>query len=481
MTRLGKSSIIAATANLLLLFLLTGVMPYDQRQLHYFNLAEAQEAIEEEVIEGAIEEEEEEEEACIDYDSAENTIAINCDGSFLDVVQAINDDPDILEDLGNGEYLLNANLEVADGVTFEMNSNEDDGLQYLKIAGANGIIVQGRIEISGIIITSWDTEANSPIFQTDTGSVPRAFINLRGSEGGFVHNSEIAYLGYQEFGRRGFDLFGDGPSHDLEIRGSEFHNMWFAFYSRGAYNIVVDGNEYYDNIKYALDPHSGTHDMTITNNWLHDNPIGVICSDRCYNILIEENLVEHNTDYGIFLSRNMYDSIVRDNHVSNNPSGITVSESPNNQIYNNTIEGATRSGIRLFNPELPDDGVTEGNLVYNNVISSSDDGISAARSHDNILENNMFSNIQSSEYSLSGDSSIIIRGQHFDNALITAEGSATENVVEIVDSGIIEVIEGESDGGGEEESEGELHNTDSEPYRRTLSDGDSITVNSSSS
>ena len=483
MTRLGKTSIIAGTANLLL-FLLTGVMPYDQQQLHYFNLAEAQEAIEEEAeeeeveVEDEEEEEEEEEGACIDYDSTENTIVINCDGSFLDVVQAINDDPEILEDLGNGEYLLNANLEVADDVSFEMNSDEDD-LQYLKIAGANGIIVNGRIEISGIIITSWDTEANSPIFQTITGSVPRAFINLRGSEGGFVHDSEIAYLGYQEFGRRGLDLFGDGPSHDLEIRGSKFHNMWFAFYSRGAYNIVVDGNEYYDNIKYALDPHSGTHDMNITNNWLHHNPIGAICSDRCYNILIEGNLVEHNTDHGIFLSRNMYDSIVRDNHVSNTPSGITVSESPNNQIYHNTIEGATRSGIRLFNPELPDDGVTEGNLVYNNVISSSDDGISAARSHDNILESNTFSDIESSEYRLSGGSSIIIRGQHFDNALIGQEGSATENVVEIVDSGIIEVIEGESD--GEEESEGELHNTKSEPYRRTLSDGDSITVKSSSS
>jgi mannuronan 5-epimerase len=480
MTRLGKTSTIAGTANLLLFFLLTGVMPYDQQQLHYFNLAEAQEATEEEVIEGAIEEEaaEEEEEVCIDYDSAENTIAINCDGSFLDVVQAINDDPEILEDLGSGEYLLNANLEVADGVTFEMNSN-DDGLQYLKIAGANGIIVQGRIEISGIIITSWDTEANSPIFQTITGSVPRAFINLRESEGGFVHNSEIAYLGYQEFGRRGFDLFGDGPSHDLEIRGSKFHNMWFAFYSRGAYNIVVDGNEYYDNIKYALDPHSGTHHMSITNNYLHHNPIGVICSDRCYNILIEGNRVEHNTDHGIFFSRNMYNSVARNNYVFNTPSGITVSESPNNQIYNNTIEGATRSGIRLFNPELPDDGVTEGNLVYNNVISSSDDGISAARSNDNILENNMFYNIQSSEYSLSGDSSIIIRDQQFDNALIAAEGSATENVVEIVDSGIIEVIEGESDGG--EEDEGESYDTDSEPYRRTLSDDDSITVTSSSS
>ena len=62
--------------------------------------------------------------------------------------------------------------------------------------------------------------------------------------------------------------------------------------------------------------------------------------------------------------------------------------------------------------------------------------------------------------------------------MIAEAGSAPRNVVEIVDSGTIEVTEGETDGG--EEGEGNLYNTDSEPYRRTLSDGDSITVNSSS-
>src|SRR5918995_2001699 len=301
MSILSKNSITVTTAAaIILLFIITGIIPYGYHQQNHLRFTA-------EAGEGG---------PCIDYETSENTIAINCNASFLDVVQTIND-PQILEEQEeeeNGQYILNANLEVADGVTFAMTSNED-GLQYLKIAGANGIIVHGRIEISGITITSWDTETDSPVSQTETGSVPRAFINLRGSEGGFVHDSEIAYLGYQDFGRRGFDLFGDGPSHDLEIRGSKFHDMWFAFYSRGAYNITVDGNEYYNNIKYALDPHSGTHDMSITNNWLHHNPIGAICSDRCYNILIEGNLVEYNTDYGIFLSRNTHDSIARNNQI----------------------------------------------------------------------------------------------------------------------------------------------------------------------
>jgi len=400
MTNLLKTSTIVATA--ILLFLLTGLMPYEQKHIRFS--AEA----------GG---------ACIDYDQTENTINVNCNASFVDVVQTIND-PKILENLGNGEYILNSKLEVADAVTFEMTSG-GDGLQYLKIAGENGIIVYGKILTDGVKITSWNASSNNVVPQDMNGTVRRGYIQFAASEGSQIINSEFGYLGDVEPGRRGFDLLGDGgePSHDIVIRNSKFHDMWFAFYSNGGYNITIDGNEYFNNIKYALDPHTVTHDMNITNNYLHHNPIGAICSDRCYNILIEGNLVEHNTDYGIFFSRNTHDSIARNNQIYNATTGIMVSESSNNQIYNNTIEGAS-SGIRLFNPVVPDDGFTENNLVYNNTIIGSQNGIVATRSHDNIVQNTTFLDIESSQYRLSGDSSIII-SQQFDNALISQDGSVT--------------------------------------------------------
>ena len=472
MSILSKNSITGATA--ILLFIITGLIPYEHHHHHHLRFT----------AEGG---------ECIDYEASENTITIECNASFLDVVQTIND-PDILENVGDSEYILNANLEVADDVSFAMTSNQD-GLQYLKIIGANGIIVYGKILIYGVKITSWDISDEDVIQQNINGTIGRGYVQFAASEGAEIINSEFGYLGYVEPGRRGFDLLGGGaPSHDMVIRGSKFHDMWMAFYSRGAYNITVDGNEYYNNIKYALDPHTGTHDMNITNNWLHHNPIGVICSDRCHNILIEGNLVEHNADHGIYFSRNMHDSIVRNNNVYNTTSGITVSESPNNQIYNNTIEGAISQGIRLFNPDIPDDGLTEDNFVYNNSIIDSENGISAIRSHDNIVGNTTFSDIESSEYRLSGNSSIMIRGQYFDSALISDDGSEIGSQIEIASSGIIDVIEGarsdgEEDGGDEEEDEdddegdedegeGELYNTYNEPYRKRLSDGDNITVSS---
>jgi len=475
MANLDKNSI-TTVAIVILLFLLTGLTPY-----HYppyiSVIAQTGEL------------------ACIDYDESENTILIDCNASFQEVVQTIND-PGILESPGNGEYILNANLEVADGITFAMTST-GDGLQYLKLAGDNGIIVYGKILIDGVKITSWDISDEDVIPQDMNGATSRGYVRFAGSEGSQIINSEFGYLGSSSasgggVGRRGFDLHGDGPSHDMVIRGSKFHDMWMAFYSNGAYNIVVDGNEYYNNILYALDPHTGTYNMTITNNYLHHNPIGVICSLDCYNILIEGNRVEHNTRVGIFFSRNMHDSIARDNYVYNSTTGIVASESPNNQIYNNTVEGTTSEGIRLINPALADDGLTENNFVYNNTIINSEDGIEAVRSQDNILEGNTLSNIQSSEYRLTGGSSYIIREQHFDNALISSAGSGTDNHVEIVDSGMIQVREGEiteedeeEDGGevgdNEEEEEFEVlsYNTDIEPYTRNFSSDEDITVNSS--
>ena len=418
---------------------------------------------------------------CIEYDSAENTINVDCDyASFGDVIEAINDQS-VLERLEeDGEYLLKANLRIADGGIFEMNSN-GDGLQYLKIAGENGIIVHGTILINGVKITSWDVSSNDIVHQDRDGSVSRGYIQFDASKGSEIINSEFAYLGYNEKGKRGFDLhgegtsrFGYGPSTDMVIRGSNFHHMWRAFYSTGAYNITIDRNEYHHNLNYAVYPHSGTHDMSITNNWVHHNPIGIICSVNCSNILIEGNKVENNTRAGIFFSRNMSDSIARDNQIYNATSGIIVSESSNNQIYDNTIEAATSEGILLFNPSEPDDGFTEDNLAYNNTILSSTSGINATRSYHNILENNKFSNIKSGEYLLTRNSSIIIVDRDFDNVSITEGGSATDNLVEIAYSGTIEVTETNDQG----VTERNFYNTDNEPYRKRLSNGQNIIVNS---
>lgn len=390
---------------------------------------------------------------CASFNESAWTIEIECDATLEDIDEGLSDNEILHGD--SDEWILNANILVQDGATLII-----DGGNWLKITDDYGIIVDGELKVEGVKITSWDEGEDKVIEQDSHGSQQRAFIHIRDSEGVRIKDSEFAYLGYNEPGKRGLDVFGE-PSSNIEITDSEFHNMWMAFYSREASDIVIDGNEYHHNVKYALDPHTGTSDMQVTNNHLHHNPIGVICSLDCYQILIEGNEVNDNGKVGIFLSRNMHDSIVRDNELYNEEFGIVVSESPDNEIYNNEIE-ASDTGILLFNPEEPDDGETEGNLIRDNSIMEADFGIRAARSQGNVLESNEFFGIGSSEYQMAGSSAFEIRNQDFDNDEIA--GNAGTNTVEISGSGVIEV-------------DGDEHDTDRGAYERELSQ-DSIVLDS---
>jgi mannuronan 5-epimerase len=207
-----------------------------------------------------------------------------------------------------------------------------------------------------------------------------------------ITNSEIAYLGYEGgygAGRTGL-RYEDGDGSVL--KGNDIHDLWFALYTRGTGGLVVEDNHVHNNGHYGLDPHTGTHDMIIRNNTVHDNgSTGIICSLDCYNIIIEDNKVYNNTKWGIMFSRNMFDSVARNNIVSNELRGIIVSESHDNEVYNNTIS-SSGSGIEVdedsynniihdntmidipnqSNALFVENGAAEQNTFYSNVLFDTD-------------------------------------------------------------------------------------------------------------
>ena len=85
---------------------------------------------------------------------------------------------------------------------------------------------------------------------------------------------------------------------------------------------------------YEFEPHTGTHDMIIRNNTVHDHgAMGIICSLDCHNIVIENNKVSNSAGSGITFSRNLTNSIARNNYVHNEDQCIFVSQSHNNKVY----------------------------------------------------------------------------------------------------------------------------------------------------
>jgi mannuronan 5-epimerase len=300
--------------------------------------------------------------SCINYDRSDRMIELACDTTFEQLARNIGDDSAI-KNLGNGEYLLSASIKVTEksrltialpAVAWIKISNEGSPQYNINVEG-------GRMDINGVKITSWDPAKNSTVDQNKRGSVPRPYIHEQDARGGVIQNSELGYLGYEGGHLRGLSFV--DKSTDVEIRNSVFHHFWYAFYSNGASNFTLDGNTYHDNHLYAIDPHTGTHDMNITNNHVYNNPgSGIICSIDCSNILIENNMIHDNGKNGINLSRNMHDSIVRNNTIWDSPRGIVIHDSKGNEVYGNTIHNVSE-GIHYTDVQ-----VTK-NKVYNNTIS----------------------------------------------------------------------------------------------------------------
>jgi mannuronan 5-epimerase len=335
---------------------------------------------------------------CITLDSDEengkNTIAVSCShpSTLTDIYNSIQNQ-EILKREDNSTrstWILDATLIVEKDSTLVINSSDTKWLKIL--AGdkngdgdrdiVNSITVFGNLIIDSVKITSWDPKNNDVIkFEVDilpsrefehTGidAIPRPYIKTEDETTGTMNitNSEIAYLGYEcGSGCSGISYYGNNGTSI--VKNNEIHHDRFGFYSVGVGSVVLEDNNVHDNFMYGFDPHTATHDMIIRNNTVHDHgAMGIICSLDCYNITIEGNEVYNSAGSGIMFSRNMSDSVARNNDVHDEEKCIFLSQSPNNEVYDNDISNCESQGIYLYHNSI-------GNKVYNNTLTNATEGI----------------------------------------------------------------------------------------------------------
>jgi poly(beta-D-mannuronate) C5 epimerase len=323
--------------------------------------------------------------SCISYNPTARTITVSCTSARLSDVFNDLHDGSILAKQAPGTWFLDANLVIAKGATFHIDSTDTKWLKIsskvtrstdvARLAPAYWIDVHGSLKIDSVKITSWDPTTN--YYARTNGSrtgadvfilgAPRPSIVVENNATGTtdITNSEIAYLGYEQGKHKGgsglsYYYGGDGSV----IRNNIIREVYFGLYTFDVGHMIVENNIIRNSGHYGLDPHTGTHDMIIRNNIVYNNNgSGIICSLNCYNILIENNKVHDNAGDAIDFSRNMYNSIARNNIVYNEPSGVFVSQSHNDQIYNNTIY-KSRSGINVNSGSF-------NNKIFGNTISNS--------------------------------------------------------------------------------------------------------------
>jgi mannuronan 5-epimerase len=346
-------------------------------------------------------------ESCVSYDPPNRTITIKCQSASLtDIHNQLNDD-NVLNKQADGVWLLNAGIMIDKGAVLNIDSKDD--VKWLKIIAdgrtAYPIDVSGSLKIDSVKVTSWDPQTNDYAISNGTrilvgnryevsSGEPRPYITVRDSATGTTNitNSEIAYLGYESGiggGTSGLRYAGGDGSI---IMNNNIHHLYFGFYSSGVGNFLIENNEIHDNGHYGLDPHTGTHDMVIRNNTVHDNgSIGIICSLNCYRITIEKNNVYNNVNRGIMFSRNMFDSTARDNLISGEEKAITISESHDNEIFNNTVSNSI-NGIDLDKESL-NNRVHDNTVIVNPQSSSSNAiAVESGAEKNNLLYSNIIKN-----------------------------------------------------------------------------------------
>jgi hyaluronan synthase len=334
----------------------------------------------------------------IRYDSTENTIVVmgrSHKVNLHDLQQRIP--AGLISEISPGIWHTSASIFIHHGATLILDKSE---VSWMKLESnkerfTNIRALSGDILINGVKITSWDSTKDDYDQDITDG---RSFIMAKDNARMDVKDSEIAYLGFATSPELTVSPYGiSWKMSGLKLKqvlltgivvNSKFHHNYFGAYTYGATGMLWNGNEFYDNIRYGLDPHDDSNGFIVEENYSHDNGThGIIFSKRCIYNIIRNNVSINNGIHGIMLHEMSNHNIVTNNTLEGNTSGVSLWQSSNNIVRDNIIRN-NKHGIRANNG-------SNDNVMENNTINNSDqygfylyEAANNNRIQNNTLENN---------------------------------------------------------------------------------------------
>ncbi len=355
----------------------------------------------------------------ITYDRPSNTIIVSGRGtqvSLTDIHKQVGDQ--YIHEESPKVWHLYANVFIRTGATLLLDQNE---VSWLKLESnpksfVNIRAYSGDIDMNGVKVTSWDSQKND--YDKEIAD-SRSFIMVKDLGRMDIYNSELAYLGFATSSDLSVSPY--GVSWKLtksylkkelltgEVSNSKFHDNYFGAYTYGATGITWKGNEFFNNIRYGLDPHDDSDGFLVENNRAHDNGShGIIFSKRCMYNTIRNNLSYNNKLHGIMLHELSDYNIIENNTLIGNTNGITLWHSSNNKIIDNKINGndqGVHADERASNNVIQHNSISKSkeygiyfyddsntNIVVNNTLSSNQTALYIKSHANQVTGNNLISN-----------------------------------------------------------------------------------------
>ncbi|HKO40165.1 MAG TPA: right-handed parallel beta-helix repeat-containing protein [Nitrososphaeraceae archaeon] len=366
----------------------------------------------------------EDENICLRYENITKTIVV-CNGTvdLLTINDFFNNNSDILEMIGEKEWILKSNILILENGTLNINGINARSLKIDSDSSNNiaySIISRGNLIIDNTNITSWNSTSNE-IPQLNNPETPRAYIWTFWNSAGKTNitNSIFENLGYKgHSGTTGITFFsGDGSVIQNNTIISNYFGLHFA---NEVSNITIKNNNILKNQFDGINLDSNTNNIDIVGNRIYENNLhAIVCKKSCNNIKIMNNILENNIGIGILFERNSSMNYVESNTIRSNTMGMMVSESLENDIISNSFV-ANGNGIFLKNTKnniITSNNITNSNnyglniynnstnnlIQFNNIKKSMNSGINIADygTNYNKLENNKIA--EGSNYGLKFD------------------------------------------------------------------------------
>ena len=139
--------------------------------------------------------------SCINYDSANRTIYLCGGNTNLSTINRIINSSDALNNTSDKNWILNANISIANNATLFINSTDTQWLRInLDSPLSYSIVAYGNLVINGTKISSWNsTSITENVLKNDTNeSTPRSYLLMPQQGTGHMNitNSNISGLGF---------------------------------------------------------------------------------------------------------------------------------------------------------------------------------------------------------------------------------------------------------------------------------------------
>jgi mannuronan 5-epimerase len=354
--------------------------------------------------------------SCINYDNVNRTINL-CGGSTdLSMINRVINRSDVLNKTSDKNWILDANISIADGASLFINSTDTT---WLKISSPpsrpHSIVAYGNLVIDGTKISSWNITSNREGILTNNGneSLPRSYLlkPQLGTGQMNITNSNISGLGFKSLKDTWGITYYSGAGSIIE--NNTIHSNFRGLHLAGnVSDILVSNNTILNSTQHGLDLLRVRDIVILDNNVSSNNEHGIFCTRVCQNASIGSNIISDNGKSGIVLSYTTTDSDVEHNILqSNNGSAIAIRNSSRNTVYDNIVE-QNGFGIAISQNST-------NNSVVNNSISNSDATGVLLNSHskNNTIEKNLIQH--SNGAGINVDSAFdnnIIQNQIFENA-----------------------------------------------------------------